>query len=264
MMISSEAVLTALSRRRCIKSQRELGVDEFVISRAAFPALFQGRWDQAESNFINKYLLPGLTEALDSLDETAVERLEARRFMDLIIDRGRSAGVLQEEFIHRYVFEFWNSLWPDDEERIVLNEKYYKGQLCRQLEPTKFAKNILPKLGNGNALVDILGLGGFKNRNLYVIELKQGGVDDRAIGQILRYYQVVRSLCDRTYHDCDIRRVIPVWIVSEVSLQFWDALPTYFREILRMYKLERASGSEMRFRDLHKVLQSSSRDRLFG
>lgn len=261
MMISRDAVMTALRQRRCLRSQRPLAPDEFIIARAAFPALFQGRRDQTEANFL-KYLLSGLTEVISSLDEAAPERLDVRRFMELIIDLGQSAGVLQEEFVHRYVFEFWKDLWSVEEEQIVLSEKFYKCQIDERSNDTRFVKNVLPKLRNGEAIIDIVGVGGFKDRNLYVIELKQGCVDDRAVGQILRYYHLVRNICDRSYHDCDIRRVIPVWIVHNVDLHFWDALPIHFREILRIYKVDRTAGAEMKFRDLHKVLQSHARDRL--
>jgi hypothetical protein len=95
-----------------------------------------------------------------------------------------------------------------------------------------------------------------------LIETKLGGLGDRAVEQILRYYRLGRDACDLHYHGCDIREVVPVLVVRDVPLAMWDAVPQYFREILRLYLYKVRDGRVVLF-DARRILQSQARDRLY-
>ncbi|WP_140797215.1 hypothetical protein [Myxococcus xanthus] len=168
----------------------------------------------------------------------------------------------REEFIHRYLFEFWDESWGDATERISLAEKYYHGK-CDNAQ-TPFAQRLLPRLVSSEAVVDIIALGGPHNRTLFPIEIKLGYLDDRGHGQILRYYQHARSICDRFNRDCDIRHVSPVLILSSATLSQWDAVPQYFKEIIHILFYRTTPAGHITLLDGKKVLNSQARDRLFN
>jgi hypothetical protein len=256
-MLTTDLVVSAILESKCVRTRAPLAADELVLSRRAFPALYAGQSDGTEALFLREIerALPAVLKA-PGLPMTGRETI--RSFMAFVIAQ---STMFREEFVHRYLFEFWDTLWKDPDDAIVLFEKYFKGDAAGGATP--FVQGILPKIRTRDAATDIVGLGGTAARTLYVIEVKLGELDDRALGQILRYYRLGRSACDMYHHGCDIREVVPVVIAKQVSLEAWDAIPQFFRELLRLYYYRTEQGRVVLV-DARRALQSMTRDRLYA
>jgi hypothetical protein len=257
-MLGADLLLSALLEGRCIRTRAPLLASERHVSRRAFPALYAGKRDGSEEAYLRE-ISRTIPLVLARPDVTAVARESIRDFMTFVIESGE---MYREEFVHRYVFEFWDTLWEEPHDAISLSERYFKGNPAN-LADTQFSKQFLPRVRTAEAEVDVVALGGAANRTLFLIEVKLGELDDRAVGQILRYYKLGRDACDLHYHGCDVREVVPVLIVREVPLAIWDAVPQYFREVLRMY-LYRVREGRVVLSDARRILQSQVRDRLYA
>ncbi len=135
----------------------------------------------------------------------------------------------KEEFLHFYLFQFWNTVWTGDIAELPLGERYM--ELESSAPRTTFAERFLPRLRKEEAWVDIVGL---SEPILYLVEIKHGELDDRGVGQILRYFATARKICDTVNHLCDIRNIVPVIIAGGMSLSTFESMPLYFRELSRI------------------------------
>jgi hypothetical protein len=258
-MLKPDLLVSAIIESRCVRTRLPLAPDEFLVSRSAFPALYAGKHDRAEDKYLRE-ISRTIASVLSGSAASAAMRGTIRDFMTFVIDSGE---MYREEFIHRYVFEFWDTLWDEPEDAIVLTERYFKGNTSNVVNTTQFSLGFVPYIRTSEAEIDIVGLGGASNRTVYLIEIKLDDADDRALGQILRYYRLARDACDQRYHGCDIRQVRPVLIVKQMSLAAWDAVPQYFRELLSVY-LYRVRSGRVVLLDAKRILQSQLRDRLYA
>lgn len=117
----------------------------------------------------------------------------------------------------------------------------------------------------GEHVPDIIAISSEPSPILYVIEIKNEGIDDRALGQILRYYQVVRNICDRSVTRCNARRVTPVLVVPPTDgLSFWDSVPFHFREVVEIYFWRSNSDGSIELVDGKACLRRMARGRVFS
>jgi hypothetical protein len=225
-MLQVEFVRQMIGKNKCLKTSKFLDEADFLISRTAFPKLYSGSADRSEADFI-KYIhdvLPALFVRADRELRSAL-----RAFMQVVLKNGRMHN---EEFLHRFLFEFWTDLC-DSSVPFVLDEKYFKGQ--RIGDETEFSRNVVQRVyQHGEHIPDILGFSGGDEKCVYIVEIKNEKLDDRALGQILRYYQVVRRICDRLAKQWYVRRVVPLLVVPDGHRSFWQSMPFYFREVVEI------------------------------
>jgi hypothetical protein len=256
-MLSTELIIRLISERKCLRSTEHLGSAEHLISRHSFPALFRGETQQQEVDFV-KLIFGRLESVLANLDDDG--RASVQFFMQDVLRNGK---IHNEEFLHRYLFEFWDDAWLNQEESFGLLEKFYKCQLDEYASP--FAKSVIPKLyKRGEHVPDIIAISGDATKRVFVIEIKNEPLDDRALGQILRYYQVVRHACDRNTLYGSAKRVVPVLVVPEGDLSFWDSVPFHFREVLEILYWRLSSDGRVELVDGKAVLRRISGGRIFA
>jgi hypothetical protein len=234
-----------------------LSEGEYLISHEACRGFYDERIPigQPDIEYLG-HILKAIREALKfQLEDNEREAIGA--FLAHAFER----GVLKtEEHLHLYLFSAWESstLWAG-EEPIVLSEKYLESDSAGG--GSVFAKNIVSELRQRGMYLDIVGLTRPVHGELVVVEVKIGEVDDRAIGQILRYYEVARQICNRMYHECDIRRIRPVLIAERCSVARWRALPSMFREFLSIYYFRKRQGL-LSLVDGRKALETEQRQLL--
>jgi hypothetical protein len=255
MLIAADTVFGAIREGRCLRSRALLEPDEVLVSRSVFAALYSGGSDDGEKRYIASiFQSVGIILRDGTIDESV--RAVLRRFIAFVIHQRTMAC---EWYVHLYLFHFWEECWRFSDERLVLSERYSEGQSDDSLTP--FARKLLPKLGEANAYPDIVGLGGGYNRDLMIVEVKFDELDDRAVGQILRYYSIARSACDRVWHECDIRRIVPVLVVAKTRHAFWEAIPAYFREFLSIYSYRVEPESQrLLLTDARRALDTQTRE----
>jgi hypothetical protein len=255
-MLSPDLLLRLISQRKCLRSAVPLSVEELLISRSSFPHLFRGEFAKDEADFIGHIFarIVGILPLVADEGRTAI-----RGFMQEVLRNGK---IHSEEFLHRYLFEFWDDTWMDAGDGFSLCEKFYKCKL--QDGVSAFAKSVVPRVYlSGQNIPDIIGISGKASKCVYVIEIKNEPLDDRALGQILRYYQVVRTVCDKHWLHGSVKRVIPVLVVPEGSLSFWESVPFHFREVLEILYWRLNSHGAIELVDGKAVLRQISGSRVF-
>lgn len=259
MLISTTTLHASIRDRKCAIGSTSLDEHEFVVGREKFPRLYDGGKDDKEISY-TKELLPALNSLLADQDFFRNFGDYTRKFLLLLNSNGYFRS---ERSLHIYVYNFWQQLWLSSEDELFLSEAYYEGNHASGA--TLFARSLMPAISTDEIRIDIVGLGGPHGKDLYIIEMKAGELDDRAVGQILRYYSHVREQCDRLFHDCDIRRVIPLLVVKKVRLEFWSAIPLHFRELLQIFFYDIDSGSgRIVLKDAKAALSTQARHRRFA
>jgi hypothetical protein len=259
MLLKPDLVIRALRQHRCVRTLKELAPDESLVSRGAFPSLYDGSNDDSQAAYLES-LFRAIPDVLAQTSEPEL-RERVRHFMGMVIDNRHLAT---EWHLHAYLFNFWDEAWVHADEAIPLAELYCEGNAGETR--TQFADAFLPGFTRARAYPDILGIGAGRHaRELVVVEVKLDDIDDRAVGQILRYYSLGRRLCDRTHHGCDIRRVTPVLVARRFSLSFWETLPPYFRELLRICSFSvEPKTRRVRLVDARRSIDTQLRERLIA
>lgn len=255
-MLSVQILLRAERERRCVTSGRALAPHEALVCETAFPGLYAGLAGPAEIRQI-KEILRTVPAAMAAADASPSMKDSVRAFMSRLV---RCSDAFREDALHRYLFDFWAESYGEADQAVILGEKYFE---CDAGESeTEFARTMLPYFRKEEAWVDVLALNP-QGRTLFLIEVKLEGLDDRAVGQLLRYYAVARRAIDRPGHHCDIRRVVPVVVLKTIELRTWDALPVHFRELLHIY-LYTSDVDRVVLRDGKRHILSQVRERLFA
>ncbi len=251
-MLSFDTLCRLINERKCVKSARALELDECVVSRSAFPRLYGGGSEDKESDFLLEIFshIPSIL-ALDS-----GLRGEIQAFMQIVL---RNGSMHSEEFLHRYLYEFWEEI-ERPHHGLEMKESYFKCQ--GSTASSSFLRDVVRRVHEkGTNIPDILGC--TNSNSVLIVEIKNEELDDRALGQILRYYQVVRNTCDRYFVNRDSCRVVPMLIAPGCSLGFWNSIPFHFREVLEIYYWRVSSSGKVHLVDGKQSLRDSARTRLF-
>ena len=248
MLLQVDFVLRMIAEQKCLRSARILQEGEHLVSRRAFPSLYAGSYDQGEADFV-RYIHEVFPKLFTIGDHELRGRL--RRFMQLVLRNGR---VHNEDFLHRFLFEFWADVCGSSGTQFTLGEKYFKGQNASG--ETAFTKNVVKRVYRGaENIPDIMAFSGASDRIVYIIEIKNEVLDDRALGQILRYYQVTRSICDRIATHWYVSKVVPVLVVPDGNRSFWDSLPFHFREVIEIVYWKSAADGSVELHDGKRALR---------
>lgn len=253
-MICEAIVLRSLLNNQCLISGRGLQNDEVLVSERCCSHLYRGEYSKYDSEVV-WMAFQHLASILRSDKRQEVES-QVRRFMSLVLRNGQ---IHNEEFLHRYLFEFWNDTTAILGKRPTLQEKFFKCQL--ESDISKNGQDLLRRLRDlRDAIPDIIGLSGHAAEDIYVVEVKNEPIDDRAIGQMLRYYTVVRGLVDRSMHSST---VTPILIAPTGEMQYWDTIPFHFREFLRIFFWRVEHDGRVNLIDGKSVFRRKCSQRLF-
>jgi hypothetical protein len=251
-MLSFATVLRLVQERKCIKSARPLELGEFVVGRLAFPLLYGGGSNSRESDFLLEIF--SHIPALICLDDGI--RNEIRDFMQIVL---RNGSMHSEDFLHRYLYEFWADI-DRPNASFAMQESFYKCQ--GDSSNSVFMQEVVKRVHErGKNVPDILGRS--NTGSVLIVEIKNEDLDDRALGQVLRYYQLVRNACDRYFVNLASCNVVPILIAPSCSLGFWNSIPFHFREVLEIYYWRISSEGKVYLVDGKQCLRDSARMRLF-
>lgn len=235
-MLNLDTLVRLHNERKCIFSTKILADEECLISKHAFPRFYKRESDKEEIVALEQIIQ--IIPSILLKDPSQNLRNDIKKFMQSVLKHG---SLHNEDFIHKFLFEYWEDVCKE-QTGIVFKEKYFKGDSTESLNETEthFYKNIVKKVYKGKTHVpDIIGVCDQPFKCVYVIDIKNQSLDDRSLGQILRYYQVVRSICDKYDQRYHSYKVIPVLMAIDGSLsgglQYWYTIPFHFREILDIY-----------------------------
>ncbi|MDB4962517.1 MAG: hypothetical protein JWP01_2516 [Myxococcales bacterium] len=259
MILLPQRVLEAARKRICIRTSRPLTDGENLLSHASCGSLYSAGAEVTlrDAEYLG-HVLEGVRAALKT-EVSDPERREIGAFLATAFERG---VLKKEEHLHLYLYAAWDEpdLWGD-EEPIRLGEKYLE---CDASESSSgFAQNVVMEIRRRGSYFDIVGFSRPSHGELVVVEVKIGDVDDRAVGQMLRYYNLARNLCDHQYHGCDIRRVRPVLIAKGCDMERWLSFPLMFRECMSLFFFRKRKG-KLVLVDGKRIIETEQRQRLSG
>lgn len=257
-MIGAATLLERVAHRRCVINATELNSDELLVSRAVAPYLYDFSPVTEESEELVNAVLDSSLTAIPILSKSgSVDVLEAiRRFWARVLARHTVSKTAREDIVHAYVFYFWAKIWEHSEqEPFVLEEAYIPQRRETWDVDSLFCEKLAPRFLS-EAPVDVVALA---NKTVYLIEVKYGSADDRAVGQLLRYFESGRSLTTRVTHLCDLRKVVPVLVVRDFPKENWVSLPTSLRELIQVYYFDVDASDRLIFRDGREQLRAQLR-----
>jgi|GEM_PF-3101466 len=256
-MISAELVARSLHLQSCLITGRRLVDEESLVSAHACPHLYRGEYATFDADVVRN-VFGTLCRLLGEDRESYSDQIQ--KFMALVLRNGQ---IHNEEFLHRYLFEFWS-----DDSAIIgcrpeLDERYFKCQLSDSA--SREAKTLVRRvLALRNAIPDMIASCGNNWHDIGVVEIKNERLDDRAVGQILRYYTLVRGIADREFHSSS---VTPILIVPDGALESdihtWEAIPFYFKEVLKILFWRVTHDGRVELVDAKSVFRRKCAQRLF-
>jgi hypothetical protein len=256
-MLSLETTKRLILERKCLFSTISLVPEECVVSRNQFPKLYLGEYSVDESRLIGN-LICQIPELF--LYGNEFIRDQIKRFMEIVIRNGQ---IHNEEFVHRYIHEFWGDIDRSNLHSIEFSESYYKGQSW-DLQSDFYDLFVRKVVAGNDHLPDIIAYSSNNGGTAWLIEIKKDSIDDRALGQILRYYHRGRVIADRNRFGVGIKNVVPVIICHQGSLTFWDAIPFHFREILEILFYRVDNSGRIKLIDGKTSLRNSASERVWG
>lgn len=169
-------------------------------------------------------------------DDQARNRIQ--RWLAGLIARGDES---LEAVLHTYIYVFWSSLRFSDTfappNREGAGSVYFTSESLPDLQeqaPTHESKFVASL--KRQARVDLVAIDNAL-QTIYLLEVKRGGLDDRAVGQLLRYYEHWSQALYRS--DCrmlNLNYVRPLLIIDSVQHTEWRSLPQFFRDVVDIYK----------------------------
>lgn len=236
MLLPFRIVKDALEQNRCVLSRAELRVDEFVLSRVVVPSLYDTRLIASDKEKIRDIVevLVANPEDTRSLIRTNSEiSLRVQAFFGACVAHTDSTD---EAFLHAYMYIYWERIRME----VALGRKLHVMPRWGSKEFGGVSSSIIS--GDEKAMAGCLFKAGVEvdlfsydadTETLALIELKRGDTDDRAIGQLLRYYQTVWGLLpQREFRKLNINYVWPILVVNKIREEHIQALPLHFRGLL--------------------------------
>jgi hypothetical protein len=241
---------------RCIYSNAALPVSEYLVSRARVPTLYTGSIaanDKQKVKEIVQLFVRNSLKFRQVLAESAQVRLSVRSFFGLCLSHGEDGD---ESILHAYIFLFWD----DVINQVKLGRELH---LSPQWGSKAFGGSVGILAGDNELIAEKLTALGVeldlftwspKHETLSLIEIKRGECDDRAIGQILRYYQVAwKLLSTREFRLLNVNYIWPILVVSRVRETQLEALPLHFQGLLDILIYSTSPSGIPDFRSFRKA-----------
>lgn len=239
-LYSASLVLDRVHANRCLTGNELLVVGEYVYCRGCLPSMYADKLsivDKKKSGELIKSLLEENKAIREVMRESQLVRRRLQSFFTLLLANG---GDSLEAFIHAHMFLFWEHLTFSG-----AIAGYPRGQLfwMAKSPPTGTshkevggaAGSVIDRLSQEGVQIDLAAVDS-ETETLWLLEIKREDLDDRAVGQMLRYFdRAVRCLPSREFRALDINHVRPVIVLESVDPRLWRSIPLHFRELLEIY-----------------------------
>jgi hypothetical protein len=251
MLLSFESIRDSLKRNRCVLGQSLLSDGECVFSKKHAPSLYSGRLVSADKSKIRDFVQVlvrkfELTRVL--IEEDIDVSLQLRKFFGICVSLSDSSD---ESFLHSYIYLFWTIIRSEANLGRKLHELPKWGSRefgllgCDCAEGDE--RSLADKLFKSGVEVDIFSLDS-RHETICLIEIKRAEADDRAIGQILRYYQIAwELLSQKEFRRMNINYIWPILIVNRIKAEHLQALPLHFRGLLDILTFSTHSSGILEF-----------------
>lgn len=238
-LVRSETIRRRISDFECILSGKLLLPGETLVSRDQFPQLYAlTPWDRRSLDILRE-LVETILDLKSSDDVGTFNSRQhvrmAKPFMQLLLSQ---KDLVPEYCVHAFIYLYWDEVkysgapFPP-EGKIYFNSAALNSAVQRN-DPYYRLLGRLKEVAN----VDLIAISE-ERQHIFLIEVKRGTLDDRAIGQVLRYFnESSKLLTDRIVREFNISYVRPILVLNEVPRAYFEAFPVHFREFLDIYQYE--------------------------
>lgn len=238
-LISPATFLRRVAASECLFSGRSLRAGEALVSKEQFPQLYAlAPWGKDSLNLLRGLIetlvtLKGSGKASDSRIQMQLEK--AKPFLQLLLHQ---KDAVPEYCVHAFIYLYWNDIEYRNAAILPAGNIYFSSAaLSAVIEPSDPYFRLIARLKDVTN-VDLIAISE-ELQHIFLIEIKRGPLDDRAIGQVLRYFnESNKLLTDRVVREFNLSYVRPVLVLGEVSRHFFEAFPLHFREFLDIYEYD--------------------------
>lgn len=254
-VLNPRKLLERIRDGRCVKSTDILTSDEkLIVSRKEMPCLYANQVNSEEKMYLRRLIRamePSLTESDVFPSGIFGERLEQfyLRVLDLYLEKETVEAVL-----HQFLFRFWNSV--DSNEAFGFPQDVQLFYKCKSIGDDAIG-GLLGRLRRNGCECDLVAYS-IPDRVLWFIDAKRDPPDDRAIGQIRRYYQLATAALEEFDPKKNIRLVRPALVCPRVDVSAFHALGTPFRDLCEIWTF-RVHANKLHVQDERLKLLSQIR-----
>ena len=236
MLVPFDVVKESILQNRCVFSRTLLVEnEEFIFSRSRVPSLYADKLstdDKAKIKDLVKVLLVNASDLKLLFKSDRQSEARVRSFFGKCITHGDSGD---EAILHAYMYIFWQDIAEHNELGRALHSNPRWGSkefgLSNDLIPGD-EKLVAVRMQKKGVEVDLFTCESL-SQTIALIELKRGPSDDRSVGQLLRYYQLVWSmLSESEFRRLNINYIWPILVVNKMRPEDYLALPVHFRGLL--------------------------------
>jgi len=224
----------------CIGTQ-PLREGEWVVSQLQMPGLYGGKLETKDRGYLKEifdHFEPKneSDQFFDVLKQKDIH-LRLEKFYLKVMEKDPS---LLESVIHQFIYRFWDKLDTGEAIAFPSNMKvYYK---CKGEKGELIEEFLLPKLRKAGCNCDLVGV--CKDMCLWLVDVKRDPIDDRAIGQIRRYYEIASEIIASCDININVRLVRPALICPgpDIPVSRFFSLGLPFRDICEIwtYSIDRS------------------------
>ncbi|ALO34579.1 hypothetical protein CMT41_07520 [Colwellia sp. MT41] len=139
-------------------------------------------------------------------------------FFSLILNANYKGG--DELFLQAYIFILWNQIKFHDSLINVKGDIFWISNNIDNIGEKSHYHELLKNIC-AVARVDLIAIDQ-KLGVLYLIEIKRNEVDDRCIGQIMRYYESSNEILYKLSRKLNINYIRPMVVCQKVSVNIWN------------------------------------------
>lgn len=237
-LINSTTFFRRVAQRESIISGSPLQDGEFVVSCSDLPAVYgRQHWTGSASNTLREVvnlIVSSKSEILGGRYDSKFEvSSQLRGFLELLLHQKEQ---VPEYCVHVFVYLFWDSVRYMNAVVPPVGEVFFTSNtLDGRVDRDHRYYRLLQRL-KAVTNVDLISICE-DCQHIFLIEMKRSTLDDRAVGQVLRYFNdASKLLVDRVVRDYNLAYIRPVLVLSDATTQYMEAFPSHFREVLDVYQ----------------------------
>jgi hypothetical protein len=236
-LIKKEDLIRTLEVGECLVSGKKLKLSEYILSEEVFPSLYDSRKWLEKNLVLLRELVSSLVEHKNDLLSCALIIPVIDSNLEGFFKRLLSHGDRVPEYcVQCYVYLRWSSIKYENSFLKPSGDIYFTSSSLEKFsnQDSKYYR-LLERI-KSVANVDLVAICEV-TQHIFLIEIKRASLDDRAVGQVLRYFNDTNKLLkDRVTREFNLSYIRPVLVLGDVRREYFEAFPMHFRECLDIYE----------------------------
>lgn len=238
-MINPQLLFQNILNNRCCRGNQPLRDGEYVVSQSEMPGLYSGKLEAKDRAYLKEIFLILEPNELSKLFFAKLRKMGFHsRLESFYLQVMARVPDLLEFVLHQFIYRYWDKLDSTSAVGFPSSmEVFYKG---RGDTGTTIEVHLLHRLRKAGCNCDLVGIS--DDKCLWLVDVKRDGIDDRAIGQIRRYYEIASEIVESCEINISVRLVRPALICREIPVAHFFSLGLPFRDVCEIwtYNIDRS------------------------